>query len=215
MSKGGSAPPPPEESQHSKTLARIANERWADYQHRFQPVETAYRDSVQQLDSDTNYAGAMAKGIAAANTTAGNQYHNAAMQLAAGGSASPLLQLGSSAMNALADGVYGGAAGQRENFLKQAQGVAKLGNGTIDQTIGTFKAVSDADTSRINSNFANLAGSKIAEQNANTALLGELTQLGTMYGAHNGWFSGKDYMGIDSSGKFNGVRGRSSGWEMR
>ena len=210
MSKGGSAPPPPEESQHSKTLARIANERWADYQHRFQPVETAYMNSVSQLDSDTNYAGAMAKGISAANSTAGNHYMNAALQMAAGGSASPLMQLGAASMNAMADGVYGGAVNQRGNFLQQAQGVANLGNGTVDQTIGTFKAVSDADTSRINSNFANLAGSRISEQNANTALLGELTQLGTMYGAHNGWFSSKP-KDKNIGGTLDGIRG-TEGW---
>lgn len=192
MSKGGSAPPPPEESQHSKTLARIANERWADYKYRFQPVETAYRDSVLQLDNDTNYAGATAKGVSAANSTAGNNAQQAVMNMAAGGAASPLFKLAGMSSNALADAVYGGALNQRGNFLNQAQGVAKLGNGTIDQTIGTYKAVSDADTSRINNNFANLAGSRVAEQNATTALLGELTQLGTMYGAHNGWFGGKE-----------------------
>jgi hypothetical protein len=210
MSKGGSAPPPPEESQYSKTLARIANERWADYKDRFQPVESAYMNSVNQLDSNTNYAGAMAKGISAANSTAGNHYMDAALQMAAGGSASPLMQLGSASMNAMADGVYGGAASQRGNFLQQAQGVANLGNGTVDQTIGTFKTVSDADTSRINSNFANLAGSRISAQNANTALLGELTQLGAMYGAHNGWFSSKP-KDVNIGGKLDGISG-TEGW---
>lgn len=215
MSKGGSAPPPPTKSSHTEAISRIANDRWEQYKSSLLPVEMANVQAIKDIASDTNYAGAMASGANMANAISGDKYMNAAMQLAAGGSAFPITQTGSQSLNALADAAYGGAANQRGSYLNQAQGLVKLGDGTVDQSIGALKYVSDADTSRINSNFATDVGSRISQQNANTALLGELTQLGTMYGAHNGWFSGKDYMGIDSSGKFNGVRGRSSGWEIR
>jgi hypothetical protein len=180
MSKG-SAPPPPQESQYSKTLADIANQRWDDYVTRFQPNETAYREAVDKLNSDDAYAGAMAKGLAQAGQQTGAAAQNAALNMAQGGSAAQLMSLGSAGANAAADAAFGGYAAQRANYLNQAQGVAKLGTGQVDGSLGAFKSIADADTSRINSNYAQQVGYNVAKQNANSALLSELSKLGLQY----------------------------------
>jgi hypothetical protein len=180
MSKG-SAPPPPQESQYNKTLANIANQRWDDYLTRFQPNEIAYRNAVERLNSDDAYAGAMSKGLAQAGQQTGAAAQNAVLNMARGGSASQLMALGSAGANAAADAAFGGYGAQRANYLNQAQGVAKLGTGQIDGSLGAFKSIADTDTSRINSNYAQQVGFNVAQQNANSSLLNDLSKLGLQY----------------------------------
>lgn len=181
MGGGSSAGAAPAESEYSRTLAGIANQRQADYETRFMPLEAAYRSSVENLNSDSAYAGAMAKGQQHAGAMYGNAAQQAAQALAAGGGTGSLLSGLSSATNANADAVFGGYTGQRGNFLNQAQGVSKLGVGVMDDTIKGFKTISEADTSRINSNYANQVGDAVARQNSNTAMLSGLTKLGSTY----------------------------------
>lgn len=189
MSKG-SKPKAPEESQHSKALAAIANERYSDYERMYQPLEKQYANVVANLNSDTAYRGATAKAQQAIGANAGNAMMGAAARMAAGGSSGMMnnaydaaANSGSSIMDA-----YGAQSG---NYLRQATALAKLGSGIIDQNLGAYKAISDVDTSRINSNFASKVGNDIANQQALNASLSSLAQMGTMYGAHNGWFGGK------------------------
>lgn len=188
MSKG-SKPKAPEESEHSKALAAIANERYSDYERMYQPLEKQYANTVAKLNSDTAYSGAMAKAQQAIGANAGTAMMGAAARMAAGGSSGMMNNAydaaafsGSSIMDA-----YGAQSG---NYLRQATSLAKLGNGIIDQNLGAYSSIADVDTTRINSNFANTVGYDIANQNALNAGLASLAKFGYMYGAHNGWFGG-------------------------
>jgi hypothetical protein len=125
----------------------------------------------------------MAKGISYAGNLAGNAAQQGALNVARGGSATGLMDASRAGANAMADATFGSYGSQRANYLKQAQGVAKLGVGQVDGSIGTYKAVSDDDQSRINSNYAQDQGFKIAVQNAQSSLLSELGKVGTMAGS--------------------------------
>jgi hypothetical protein len=91
------------------------------------------------------------------------------------------MALGSAGSNAAADAAFGGYGAQRANYLNQAQGVAKLGTGQIDGSLGAFKSIADTDTSRINGNYAQQVGFNVAQQNANSSLLSDLSKLGLQY----------------------------------
>jgi hypothetical protein len=118
------------------------------------------------------------------------------------------MALGSAGSNAAADAAFGGYGAQRANYLNQAQGVAKLGAGQVDGSLGAFKSIADTDTSRINSNYAQQVGFNVAQQNANSALLSELSKLGLQYKMSGGKipFSG------DSSSMLPSVW-YGNGWE--
>ena len=188
MSKG-SKPKAPEESEHSKALAAIANERYSDYERMYQPLEKQYANIVANLNSDTAYRGATAKAQQAIGANAGNAMMSAAARMAAGGGSGMMNNAYAAAANSGASimDAYGAQSG---NYLRQATSLAKLGNGIVDQNLGAYSSIADVDTTRINSNFANKVGYDIANQNALNAGLASLAKFGYMYGAHNGWFGG-------------------------
>jgi hypothetical protein len=128
----------------------------------------------------------MAKGLSQAGQQTGAAAQTGALNIARGGSAAGLMALGQAASNAAADAVFGGYGAQRANYLNQAQGVVKLGNGQVDGSVNTFKSVADADSSRINSNYAQQVGYNVAQQNANSSLLGDLSKLGMQYKGSGG-----------------------------
>ena len=188
MSKG-SAPKAPEESQHSKELAAIANERYSDYERMYQPLEKQYANVVASLDSDTAYRGATAKAQQAIGANAGNAMMSAAARMAAGGSSGMMNNAYDAAANS-GTFIMDAYGAQSANYLRQATALAKLGNGIVDQNLGAYSSIADVDTTRINSNFANKVGYDIAKQNALNTGLASLAKFGFMYGAHNGWFGG-------------------------
>lgn len=188
MSKG-SKPKAPEESEHSKAMAAIAKERYSDYERMYQPLEKQYANVVANLNSDTAYRGATAKAQQAIGANAGNAMMGAAARMAAGGSSGMMNNAYDAAANS-GSSIMDAYGAQSDNYLRQATALAKLGSGIIDQNLGAYKMISDVDTSRINSNFASKVGNDIANQQALNASLSSLAQMGAMYGAHNGWFSG-------------------------
>ena len=174
-----------EETEEQKALAEVSQKQWQDYLENYRPLENAYMDDVDRMNTSQQYnqvAGLAAVPVESEFSTAvadtSRAMVGAGINPNSGAFKSQMSKLDRSKSSAKADSISQAQLGQQNRYVGGIQNIVRMGQGQSTQSVQGLSDVASMSGQKA----YNDARISISNSQDNAQLGGAVIGAGTRYG---------------------------------